>query len=479
MRLTIGKKFALAGAVLLGLSVALGSVSLFALGGLETAVQRLSQNALPGLSHCARLEAALNEMRGDVLKHIGSADPKTKDAAEANIRKLRQTIGETLQAYESHIADAQERQLVVAIGPAFQRYYDVCDGVLAVSREGRSADAFQKYENESIKTGIYKAAKADVQAAADFNRKAGDRDSSESAAAALRARWLIWSILGASAVSGIGLLYGIIRSINRALRRTALELARGAEQLAKAAAQVSSSSQSLAQGASEQAASLEEVSASTEEINSMARRNTENASASATLAAQSEAKFAAADASLEQMVNVMDEINTAGGKIAQIVRVIEEVAFQTNILALNAAVEAARAGEAGLGFAVVADEVRSLAQRCAQSAKDTAALIEDSAASAGRGNDKVREVAGAFKAITADSGRVKTLSGEVSTGSEEQVRGLSEIAKAIVQMEQVTQTTAAGAEQGAAAAEELLAQSQTLETIVNTLNVMVSGAVAR
>jgi hypothetical protein len=226
-------------------------------------------------------------------------------------------------------------------------------------------------------------------------------------------------------------------------------------------------------------ASLEEVSASTQEINSVASRNTENASASASLATQSEAKFAAADASLEQMVKVMDEINTAGGKIAQIVRVIEEVAFQTNILALNAAVEAARAGEAGLGFAVVADEVRSLAQRCAQSAKDTAALIEDSAARAGRVNEKVREVAGAFKAITADSGRVKTLAGEVCAGSEEQVRGLGEIAKAIVQMEQATQTTAAGAEQGAAAAEELLAQSQTLETIVSTLKVTISGEVAR
>jgi methyl-accepting chemotaxis protein/methyl-accepting chemotaxis protein-1 (serine sensor receptor) len=479
IHLTISRKFAVAGAVLMALCVTLGMVALFAQTGLQTAVEQLSRNAMPGLSHSGKMAAALNEMRGDVLKHIGASDPKTMDAAEVNIRKLKQTIADTLKAYQDRAADPQERQLAASIGPAVERYYDVCDRVLAVSRAGRSVEAYKKYEDESINTGIFRAAKASVQALADFNQKEGDRDSSDSAVAAQRARWLIWSILGASVISGVGLLYGIIRSINRALRRTTLELARGAEQVAQAAAQVSSSSQSMAQGASEQASSLEQISASTEEISSMARRNTDNAGASAELAAQSQAKFTAADSSLEEMVQVMGEINAAGGKISRIMKVIDDIAFQTNLLALNAAVEAARAGEAGLGFAVVAEEVRNLSQRCAQAAKDTAVLIEESIASAGRGQQKVTEVAGAIRAITGDSTRVKELASEVNLGSQEQSRGLSEIGKAIVQMEQITQTTAASAEQGAAAAEQLLAQSQSLEAIVARLNVMISSEAAR
>ena len=136
-----------------------------------------------------------------------------------------------------------------------------------------------------------------------------------------------------------------------------------------------------------------------------------------------------------------------GNKIAKIIKVIDEIAFQTNILALNAAVEAARAGEAGMGFAVVADEVRSLAQRCAQAAKDTAALIEESILKSGDGKGKVDQVTTAIRTITADTTSVKTLVEEVSLASQEQARGIQQIGKAIVQMEQVTQSTAANAEE--------------------------------
>ena len=142
---------------------------------------------------------------------------------------------------------------------------------------------------------------------------------------------------------------------------------------------------------------------------------------------------------------------------------IDEIAFQTNILALNAAVEAARAGEAGMGFAVVADEVRNLAQRCAQAAKDTASLIEESIAKSNDGKSKVDQVAAAIREITEESTTIKTLVDEVNLGSQEQARGMEQIGKAITQMEQVTQKTAANAEESASAAEELNAQSESLE----------------
>ncbi|MCC6391421.1 MAG: methyl-accepting chemotaxis protein, partial [Bryobacterales bacterium] len=175
-------------------------------------------------------------------------------------------------------------------------------------------------------------------------------------------------------------------------------------------------------------------------------------------------------------VVAMGEINTQSDKISKIIKVIDEIAFQTNILALNAAVEAARAGEAGMGFAVVADEVRNLAQRCAQAAKDTASLIEESIAKSNDGKVKVDQVASMIRAITEESAKVKTLVDEVNLGSQEQTRGIEQIGKAIIQMEQVTQKTAANAEESASAAEELNAQSETLKDVVERLAAMVGGA---
>jgi methyl-accepting chemotaxis protein len=171
----------------------------------------------------------------------------------------------------------------------------------------------------------------------------------------------------------------------------------------------------------------------------------------------------------------MGEINAQSGKIANIIRTIDEIAFQTNILALNAAVEAARAGEAGMGFAVVADEVRNLAQRCAQAAKDTANLIEESVTKSNDGKTKVDNVAAAISALTQESGKIRTLIGEVNLGSQEQARGTEQVAKAIQQMEAVTQNTAASAEESASAAEELTAQSAAVRDVVNHLIAMVGG----
>ncbi|HXM44567.1 MAG TPA: methyl-accepting chemotaxis protein [Bryobacteraceae bacterium] len=291
-----------------------------------------------------------------------------------------------------------------------------------------------------------------------------------------RIRSILLTMLILCTFCGAGAAFVVIRSMNKALRQALPELFEGANQVASAADQVSSSSQSLAQGSSEQAASLEETSASSEQIGSMARKNSENSRAAAGLVTQSQQKFVETNQSLEQMVVAMGEITTQSDKISKIIKVIDEIAFQTNILALNAAVEAARAGEAGMGFAVVADEVRNLAQRCAQAARDTASLIEDSIAKSHDGKAKVDRVAVAIRTITVESGKVKVLVDEVSLGGEEQARGIEQIGKAMVQMEQVTQRTAANAEEGASAAEELNAQSESLKEIVAKLTAMVGGS---
>jgi methyl-accepting chemotaxis protein/methyl-accepting chemotaxis protein-1 (serine sensor receptor) len=308
------------------------------------------------------------------------------------------------------------------------------------------------------------------------NAQAGDLSSTDQAAesSATANVWIIGILLAISCGLGIAFSF-IVRKINVLLRDSVSELAESAVQIASAAGQVSSSSQSLAQGSSEQAATIEETSSASTEINSMAHRNTENSNSAAEMVTRSGHGFERANQSLTEMVGAMDGINASSQKISKIIKVIDEIAFQTNILALNAAVEAARAGEAGMGFAVVADEVRNLAQRCAQAAKDTADLIEESIQRSNGGKLKVDEVAAAIRAITDEAVKIKVMVDEINLGSVEQSRGIDQISRSITQMEQVTQSNAASAEESAAAAEELNAQAETMKDIVKSLRQMVDG----
>jgi methyl-accepting chemotaxis protein len=288
--------------------------------------------------------------------------------------------------------------------------------------------------------------------------------------------WLVLVMIALSLAVG-GVVVYIVQQINLALTATVVELSEGADHIASAASEVSSASQTLAQGASEQAASLEETSASSTEINSMAHKNTQNASEMKRLVGGSKAAFANTNSQLSEMMAAMDGINESSGKIAKIIKIIDEIAFQTNILALNAAVEAARAGEAGMGFAVVADEVRGLAQRSAQAAKDTAMLIEESVLKSEAGKVKLESVVGSIQQISGEFASLAVLVDEVSHGSSQQTTGLDQIGNTLSVMEQVTQTTAASAEESAAAAEELNAQSEALRELTGRLNAMVGASI--
>jgi methyl-accepting chemotaxis protein len=268
-------------------------------------------------------------------------------------------------------------------------------------------------------------------------------------------------------------VYYIVRGVSSALRGFARELESVTKQVAAVAEQVSSTSQSLAQGATEQAASLQETSASSEEIHSMARQSAESSGLAADKMEESSRKVSEADESLGQMILSMEAIGASSKKVAGIIKVIDEIAFQTNILALNAAVEAARAGEAGLGFSVVADEVRSLAQRCSQAAHDTADLIEESIAISEKGRGKFDDVMERVRAVTQRAAEAKQLIDAIKLSSQEQNRGVEQIAQAIGQVEHVTEATVASARQNAAAGEQLAAQSAALQEIVERLAALV------
>ncbi len=278
-------------------------------------------------------------------------------------------------------------------------------------------------------------------------------------------------------VCGIGaFLVWIMSTVTRQIDALTEGLRDGVEQVASAASQVATSSQALSQGSTEQAASLEETSASMEEMSSMTQKNASNSRSAAELMTEVEKRVSQSNEALADMVRSMATIQDSSNKVAKIIKTIDEIAFQTNILALNAAVEAARAGEVGMGFAVVADEVRNLAQRSAQAAQDTTALIEESIANSKSGATKVQNVEASITSIVESVARVKGIVDEVNESSTQQAQGIGQVSQAIGQMEKVTQTTAATAEESAAASEELSAQAETSRELVGRLRVLAGFA---
>ena len=402
------------------------------------------------------------------------APPGAQESVQA-IAAGEQTIRKSTAELQLLVPDEKSRRAAAAIADKASAWLASSRQYLALSdaKQYREAHGILKDSIFPILDEVEKSA----QVLSQQEREAMDLSKQQARNTVRKNRWLAFLLLGLNFLVAGGVLW-MVRRVAGSLRQTIGEMKAGSQQVASAAGRVTAVSQSLAQGASEQAASLEQTSASSEEINSMARRNSENSRAAAGLVSQSQHKFVETSQSLDHMVTAMAAISTQSGKISKIIKVIDEIAFQTNILALNAAVEAARAGEAGLGFAVVADEVRNLAQRCAQAARDTAELIEESIAKSNEGKGKVDQVAAAFRGIAADSAKVKELVDQVNLGSQEQTRGIEQVARAITHMESVTQSNAANAEAGAAAAAELNADSQTWNAIVDRFATMVGGAEA-
>ncbi|MGS0989701.1 methyl-accepting chemotaxis protein [Burkholderia glumae] len=261
-------------------------------------------------------------------------------------------------------------------------------------------------------------------------------------------------------------LMASLESMRGRLGEMVADIKASAESIAVAAGEIAQGNVDLSQRTEEQAASLEETAASMEQLTSAVRQNTDNARKGSSLAANASATATAGGDVVNRVVSTMEDISSSSLRVAEIIAVIEGIAFQTNILALNAAVEAARAGEQGRGFAVVAGEVRTLAQRSATAAKEIKDLISASVEHVGTGSRLVREAGSTMTDVVRSVQQVTDIIEEVASASTEQGRGIEQVNVAVSQMDEVTQQNAALVEQASASAQALADQAGVLRQAV-------------
>ena len=257
-----------------------------------------------------------------------------------------------------------------------------------------------------------------------------------------------------------------VRDINHKLSATMSEISTASDQVAAGSDQVSAGAQALSQGATEQASSVQELAATISVVSDMVRENSDDAEKANRFTNEAASQLSEASNKMQSLIGAMNEISASSAETKNIIKTIEDIAFQTNILALNAAIEAARAGDAGKGFAVVADEVRNLAAKSAEAAQNTTQMIEGTVTAIENGSDLVNQTAEMMNEAVTSAGEVAELNGKIATSAKEASDSIKQISVGIDQISNVVQTNSATAEESAAASEELSAQAATMKSLV-------------
>ena len=461
----------------------------------------LADNWLPSVQVVNQMQTQATGNRVAVATHILNTDEAAMGGIEQEITQGRDKLAKQRQTYEKLISSPEEKRLYEEFSAAWKKYAETNDKVLAHSRKNENDQARALLQGESRQNYVAAMALLDKLvelngAGAEQSKAASERSYSVAlttlfvtaalaiAVAVVAALWLIRSITGplaravhaadlvaagdltvqiqADSQDETGKLLQSLDKMQQALVRTVSTVRQNAESVASASAQIASGNHDLSARTESQASALEETAASMEELGSTVRQNADNARQANQLAVSASTVAVQGGEVVSQVVETMKGITTASNKIADIIGVIDGIAFQTNILALNAAVEAARAGEQGRGFAVVASEVRSLAGRSAEAAKEIKSLIGASVERVEQGNVQAERAGQTMTEVVNAIRRVTDIMGEISAASSEQSAGVSQVGEAVTQMDQATQQNAALVEQMAAAAGSLSGQAREL-----------------
>ena len=505
--LKIGTRLAVGfGAVCAALVFMVGQGTVM-LGKINEGTDEIVNKRMPRIDAPTRMLSEVNDV-AIALRNMMLNDEASDRAAQVEkIASSRKAVDAIFQQMEGMFQDPKARAVLDKQHESSARYMKGTDDLLRLIAGGdaKAANTFLMKELRPALRALKDATAEQIQIQKDLaTAKAHEAQETYErtrnlmlvlglvilAAAAALARWITLSITRpvrqaldvANAVASgdltsrvdargdceVAQLLKALKSMNEQLVVTVGTVRSSTDAIATASSQVAAGNLDLSSRTEQQAGSLEETASSMEELTSTVKQNADNARQANTLAETAAGVAARGGQVIHEVVQTMDQIHTASGKIVDIISVIDGIAFQTNILALNAAVEAARAGEQGRGFAVVAGEVRNLAQRSAAAAKEIKTLIGDSSEKVETGSRLVDQAGSTMDEVVGSVKRVTDIISEIAAASDEQRVGIEQVNGAIVQMDQVTQQNAALVEQAAAAADAMQEQAQQLSQLVGT-----------
>ncbi len=484
--------------------VGLSGVAAFAwvkLSDVSVAATNTAEVRVPQLDRIAAIELNITRVSLQVRHAMLSRTPEELAATLADIGEKRRTIDQLMADYDRAITTEEGRKYFNKLVPAIANFWQVGGANLKLVQEGKTAEAFAFLVDKTIAArnvvleqaaGMVKYQRGMLgEELGDVSREGQQTlnllltlvlasmaglvlfawhfaallkrriDASRKVADRVRDGDLTQAVVD-TARDEFSPLLQALQQMQDGLVRVVGEVRLGADSVATASTEITSGNQDLSRRTEQQASSLQETAASMEQLGGTVRQNADNASQANQLALGASRVARDGGEVVAQVVGTMKGIHDSSRRIADIIGVIDGIAFQTNILALNAAVEAARAGEQGRGFAVVASEVRNLAQRSADAAREIKTLISASVEQVEQGNSLVERAGSTMQEVVAAIQRVTDIMGEISAASVEQSSGVQQVGQAVTQMDQATQQNAALVEQSAAAAESLQQQARQL-----------------
>jgi methyl-accepting chemotaxis protein len=508
--LKVGTRLGAGFAIVLALTLALAIVGTWQMAHMKTAFEYIPVNTLPSLDALVDTERALEAMRRAELRHMVERTPERKLQQQSMFQRGLDDYNKASDHYvKSLLTDERDKANMAALAAKFQVYMETNKRLVQLSNAA-AGDPLQQDAASAYLLGASLKAVDEVRdalrAAAQYNHEIADA-AKQTAGQAYSTAWqamlaaatlavvvgvvLAWAItrslvrqLGTEPVTAAALAQSVangdlsvnidlragdttslmasLKGMRDSLSQVVSGVRENAEGVATASAQIAQGNNDLSSRTEEQASALEETAASMEQLGSTVKQNADHARQANQLALSASAVATQGGEVVTRVVDTMKGINDSSRKIADIIGVIDGIAFQTNILALNAAVEAARAGEQGRGFAVVAGEVRNLAQRSAEAAKEIKSLITASVERVEQGTVLVDQAGATMTEIVTSIKRVTDIMGEISAANTEQSAGVAQVGEAVTQMDQATQQNAALVEESAAAAESLKQQAQQL-----------------